>query len=104
MLNILVVTFYVIFLLCSVAAADPVDLRGKQGVPKDLKNSDPNPPRVQRSEPPPPTIRQDTGGRPVPLADQDRSLWDKELIAEGTAGEGAVLVGRVIADTPAPTT
>jgi len=26
------------------------------------------------------------------------------LIAEGTAGEGALLVGRVIADTPAPTT
>ena len=26
------------------------------------------------------------------------------LIAEGTAGEGPVLVGRVIADTPAPTT
>ncbi|HEX6933217.1 MAG TPA: sigma-70 family RNA polymerase sigma factor [Streptosporangiaceae bacterium] len=29
--------------------------------------------------------RADEDGAPVPLADQDRSLWDSELIAEGTA-------------------
>jgi len=29
--------------------------------------------------------RQDADGRPVPLADQDRSRWDKALIAEGTS-------------------
>jgi RNA polymerase sigma-70 factor (ECF subfamily) len=29
--------------------------------------------------------RQDAGGRPVPLADQDRGLWDGALIAEGVA-------------------
>lgn len=29
--------------------------------------------------------RTDADGRPVPLADQDRSLWDGALIAEGTA-------------------
>jgi RNA polymerase sigma-70 factor, ECF subfamily len=28
--------------------------------------------------------RQDSDGRPVPLADQDRSRWDKALITEGT--------------------
>src|SRR5262249_47502319 len=29
--------------------------------------------------------RQDSDGRPVPLAGQDRALWDRALIAEGTA-------------------
>ena len=29
--------------------------------------------------------RQDADGRPVPLADQDRSRWDRALIAEGTS-------------------
>jgi RNA polymerase sigma-70 factor (ECF subfamily) len=31
------------------------------------------------------TGRQDSDGRPVPLADQDRRRWDRELIAEGVA-------------------
>jgi RNA polymerase sigma-70 factor (ECF subfamily) len=30
-------------------------------------------------------VREDADGRPVPLADQDRSRWDRELIAEGVA-------------------
>src|SRR5439155_21796306 len=30
-------------------------------------------------------VRQDAAGRPVPLADQDRGRWDRELIAEGVA-------------------
>jgi RNA polymerase sigma-70 factor (ECF subfamily) len=30
-------------------------------------------------------VRQDSGGRPVPLVDQDRGRWDRELIGEGVA-------------------
>jgi RNA polymerase sigma-70 factor, ECF subfamily len=38
--------------------------------------------------------RQDSDGRPVPLADQDRSRWDKALIAEGTNVLDAAMVLR----------
>ncbi len=30
-------------------------------------------------------VRQGSDGRPVPLADQDRGRWDRELVAEGVA-------------------
>jgi RNA polymerase sigma factor (sigma-70 family) len=35
--------------------------------------------------------RTDSGGELIPLDEQDRSLWDRELIAEGTAVLGAAL-------------
>ena len=38
--------------------------------------------------------RQDAGGRPVPLADQDRSRWDQALIAEGTGVLDAAMARR----------
>ncbi len=38
--------------------------------------------------------RQDSGGRPVLLADQDRSRWDQALIAEGTAVLDAAMARR----------
>jgi RNA polymerase sigma-70 factor (ECF subfamily) len=38
--------------------------------------------------------RQDADGRPVPLAGQDRSLWDQELIAEGTGVLDAAMARR----------
>jgi RNA polymerase sigma-70 factor, ECF subfamily len=38
--------------------------------------------------------RQDGEGRPVPLADQDRSRWDRALIAEGTAVLDAAMARR----------
>jgi len=38
--------------------------------------------------------RQDSDGRPVPLAGQDRSRWDRTLIAEGTAVLDAALARR----------
>jgi len=38
--------------------------------------------------------RQDGTGRPVPLADQDRSLWDQALIAEGTGVLDAAMARR----------
>jgi RNA polymerase sigma-70 factor, ECF subfamily len=44
------------------------------------------------------TARQDSEGRPVPLAAQDRSRWDRPLIAEGTAVLDAALTQR----TPGP--
>jgi RNA polymerase sigma-70 factor (ECF subfamily) len=44
------------------------------------------------------TARQDSEGRPVPLADQDRSRWDRALIAEGTAVLDTALTQR----TPGP--
>jgi RNA polymerase sigma-70 factor (ECF subfamily) len=40
------------------------------------------------------TARQDSDGRPVPLAGQDRSRWDKALIAEGTAVLDAAMARR----------
>ena len=42
--------------------------------------------------------RQDSDGRPVPLAGQDRSRWDRALIAEGTA----VLDGAMARRAPGP--
>jgi len=42
--------------------------------------------------------RVDAAGRPVPLADQDRALWSRELIAEGTA----VLDAAVARRSPGP--
>ena len=42
--------------------------------------------------------RQDSDGRPVPLAGQDRSRWDRALIAEGTAVLDAAMARR----TPGP--
>ena len=42
--------------------------------------------------------RQDDAGRPVPLAEQDRSRWDREMIARGTALLDAAIVRR----TPGP--
>jgi len=38
--------------------------------------------------------RQDPDGRPVPLAAQDRSLWDRALIAEGTGVLDAAMARR----------
>ena len=38
--------------------------------------------------------RQDSDGRPVPLAGQDRSRWDRALIAEGTAVLDAAMARR----------
>ncbi len=38
--------------------------------------------------------RQDPSGRPVPLADQDRGRWDRELVAEGVALLDAALALR----------
>ena len=38
--------------------------------------------------------RQDSDGRPVPLADQDRTRWDQALIAEGTAVLDAAMARR----------
>jgi RNA polymerase sigma-70 factor, ECF subfamily len=38
--------------------------------------------------------RQDAGGRPVPLAGQDRSRWDQDLIAEGTRVLDAAMARR----------
>jgi RNA polymerase sigma-70 factor, ECF subfamily len=38
--------------------------------------------------------RQDSDGRPVPLADQDRTRWDRALIAEGTAVLDAAMARR----------
>ena len=38
--------------------------------------------------------RQDAGGRPVPLAGQDRSLWDQALITEGTGVLDAAMARR----------
>src|ERR1035438_7873717 len=38
--------------------------------------------------------RQDAGGRPVPLAGQDRSRWDQDLIAEGTGVLDAAMARR----------
>jgi RNA polymerase sigma-70 factor, ECF subfamily len=38
--------------------------------------------------------RQDSDGRPVPLADQDRTQWDRALIAEGTAVLDAAMARR----------
>jgi RNA polymerase sigma-70 factor, ECF subfamily len=40
------------------------------------------------------TARQDSDGRPVPLAGQDRSRWDRALIAEGTAVLDAAMARR----------
>jgi RNA polymerase sigma-70 factor (ECF subfamily) len=39
-------------------------------------------------------VREDTDGRPVPLADQDRSRWDRELITEGVALLDAAMARR----------
>jgi RNA polymerase sigma-70 factor (ECF subfamily) len=39
-------------------------------------------------------VRQDPAGRPVPLADQDRGRWDRELIAEGVALLDAAMARR----------
>jgi RNA polymerase sigma-70 factor (ECF subfamily) len=39
-------------------------------------------------------VRQDPHGRPVPLADQDRGRWDRNLIAEGTALLDAAMARR----------
>ena len=40
--------------------------------------------------------RTDADGDPVPLADQDRTLWDRARIAEGTAIlDAAIALGRV---------
>jgi cell division protein FtsN len=39
-----------------VSAADPVDLRGKKGVPENLKKYDPPPRSLHIKEPPSPTI------------------------------------------------
>jgi RNA polymerase sigma-70 factor (ECF subfamily) len=41
------------------------------------------------------TAREDADGRPVPLADQDRSRWDRALIAEGTGVLDAALAQRI---------
>jgi RNA polymerase sigma-70 factor, ECF subfamily len=38
--------------------------------------------------------RQDDAGRPVPLAEQDRSRWDREMIARGTALLDAAIASR----------
>ncbi len=40
------------------------------------------------------TAREDSDGRPVPLAGQDRSRWDRALIAEGTAVLDAAMARR----------
>lgn len=40
------------------------------------------------------TARQDAAGRPVPLADQDRSRWDHALIEEGTRVLDAAMARR----------
>lgn len=55
-LSMLVVAVCLITFSSGAFAADPVDLRGKQGVvdPKDLKKDDPKPPKLQKSIPPPP--------------------------------------------------
>ena len=42
--------------------------------------------------------RVDAAGRPVPLADQDRALWSRDLIKEGTA----VLDAAVVRRSPGP--
>jgi RNA polymerase sigma-70 factor (ECF subfamily) len=39
-------------------------------------------------------VRQDAGGRPVPLDDQDRGRWDRGLIAEGVALLDAAMARR----------
>ena len=38
--------------------------------------------------------RQDDAGRPVPLAEQDRGRWDREMIARGTALLDAAIASR----------
>jgi len=40
------------------------------------------------------SVRQTPDGRPVPLADQERSLWDRELIAEGISLLDVAVAGR----------
>jgi RNA polymerase sigma-70 factor, ECF subfamily len=40
-------------------------------------------------------VRQDAEGRPVALAEQDRALWDREMIAEGIALLDAALARRL---------
>ncbi|HKT05918.1 MAG TPA: sigma-70 family RNA polymerase sigma factor, partial [Rugosimonospora sp.] len=42
--------------------------------------------------------REDAAGRPVPLAEQDRSRWDRAMVAEGTA----VLAGALARGAPGP--
>ncbi len=40
------------------------------------------------------SVRQTPDGRPVPLGDQERSLWDRELIAEGISLLDVAVAGR----------
>ena len=72
-LSMLVVAVCLITFSSASFAADPVDLRGKQGVvdPRDLKKDDPKPPKQEKSTP----------------SSGSNSSGDKEFSGKGAYGQ-----------------